>query len=342
MERVTAKSGAKERELDWRRLVGHSSSMSEMAAVMDSGRLHPVVLVEGREGIGKRHLALWMAARLLCRENVSENRPCGICGSCREVLAGIHPEVMVLDRGDASIKTADVDMLQNHFSMLSSDGLRIGVIMNADQMTLEACNRALKTLEEPPEQVRIFLTSSRPLGMPATVLGRCMRWKLKPPARGEVMEWMRKTLESHGRPPENERQMHIWAKRLGYSPGLILREIEDNVDHESGIFGDVRSLLTAVKASQVTQAAANLVRVHKAKVPELLRAVEWEINTINRHLVEELKQENLNNHAEVFGRITRRRLLRDVRRQAVLGKVTLNGQLVAESIGLSRWEDDSL
>lgn len=328
--------------IDWRHLVGHDETMSELASVMDTGRMHPVVLLEGREGVGKRHLALWMAARLFCQNPVSARKPCAQCGACREIMAGIHPDVMVLDLGKDSIKTTDVETLQNHFSMLSADGLRVGVIMNADRMTLEACNRALKTLEEPPEQVRVILTSSRPLGLPATVRGRCLRWRVKTPARDVVLKWMREKLMSNGRPVQSDAQLTTWAMRLGYSPGMILREIEDNADHESGLHGDVRDLLMAQKPSQVTQAASNLARVHKAKVPEILSAVEWELNRLNRERVARLSAGESENENNAIGRIARRKILREVRRRAVFGKVTLNAQLVAESIGLSQWGEGTL
>lgn len=332
------KTALHESIVDWRQLIGMDETMSEIGTIMDGGRMHPVVMLEGREGIGKRHLAMWMVARLLCQQTEPQKKACGQCGACREVLAGIHPDVMVLNLGADSIKTNDVEQLQNHFSMLSSGGMRIGVIMNADRMTVEACNRALKTLEEPPEQVRVILTSSRPLGLPATVRGRCLRWRVKPPGRVTVLDWMRKTLESHGRPPEKDEHLQSWAMRLGFSPGLILRELEDNVDHESGIFGDVRMLLSANKPIEVTQAASNLARVHKAKVPEILNAVEWELNRLNRQRVLRANIEESNQDKEALGRINRRNLLRSIRRQAVFDKVTLNAQLVVESIGLTQWE----
>ena len=135
--------------LDWRKLIGLDDVKADLSRCLDTTRMHPVVLLEGREGAGKRHLATWMAARFFCNTPNLSQRACGSCSSCREVLAGMHRDVMILDLGRETIKTSDIEQFQVFFDILSSNAIRFGVIMNADRMTKEACNRLLKTLEEP-------------------------------------------------------------------------------------------------------------------------------------------------------------------------------------------------
>ncbi len=336
MEPVRDSTGERE-TLDWRGLVGLSQTMTDLGKLMDSGRMHPVLMIEGREGLGKRHLAIWLAARWLCSA-AGAGKPCGQCGSCREMLTGLHPDVMVLDQHGDSIKTAHVESLQSHFNMLSSGGVRVGIIMNADRMTLEACNRALKTLEEPTDQARVILTTSRPLAMPATILGRCLRWRVALPPRDEVLGWAQKVLSQEGRAPATPEQLRTWAARLGFSPGRMFRDIQNTGEHEGGLAREVQSLLRAAKPTEVTRAAAELARVYKAKTPEILQVVEWELSAAYRDWFlagrsSEITREKLHSQLE------RRRLLRDIRKQAVMGKVVLNAQLVAESIGLARWNE---
>lgn len=320
----------------WSQMLGLDDNLVALSRVMRTGRLHPVLLLEGLEGIGKRHLAVSLAAGMLCQESSSHSFACGHCGSCREIIRGNHPDVAILNPEGESIKTADIEALQHHFTMMSPNGMRIGIIMNADRMTIEASNRALKTLEEPSDQVRIILTSSRPLIIPATVLGRCLRWKVKPPAKEAVLNWFQNLLKSTGRGSETALTINEWARRLRYSPGLIKRELDDSADHMSGIQSEVRQLLLAKAPGEVTLAAANLGRQYKAKVPEILSAVEWELNRTYRLYTnsdssfDQVGSENVRRHLQ-------RQLLRDIRRQAVFGKVTLNAQLVAESIGLCGW-----
>ena len=132
-------------------LIGLDRDQKAIHELITSQRMHPVILLEGRQGVGKRHLAVWIAARLLCEQTNQGHdpiQPCGQCGSCREVLAGIHADVAVLDENSGPIRTADAEELQEHFNILSTTGLRIGLIMNADKLTIEAANRLLKTLED--------------------------------------------------------------------------------------------------------------------------------------------------------------------------------------------------
>ncbi len=323
---------------NWNQTVGLHRVMTDLGRVMSSGRLHPIVLLEGLEGIGKRHLAMWMSAQMTCLQ-LQERLPCGNCANCRGVMGGFHPDVAVLNPESETIKTADVETLQEHFMMMSSEGLRIGVIMNADRMTIEASNRLLKTLEEPPEQVRVILTSSRPLLIPATVLGRCLRWRVKPPEKELVTDWFKSLLHQSGRAAIDDDSVNHWVLRLRHSPGLLKRELDDSTDHYSGISGDVAQLLAAQNPVDVTRSAANLARVHKAKVPDILSAVEWELNKIYRARLKSCSMA-FGNLSENGRRAAQRRLLHDIRMQAVLGKVTLNAQLVAESIGLSEWRRD--
>jgi hypothetical protein len=314
--------------------------MAELGQLSDSGRMHPVILLEGRKGYGKRHLAMWLAARWLCSVDPAQ-KPCGKCGNCREILGGLHPDVLVLDHQGEPVKTADIETFQRHFDMLSAGGLRIGIIMNADRMTKEAYNRALKTLEEPADQARIILTTSRPLALPATILGRCLRWRVGQPPRDEVLAWTRRQCQLMDLPMRDDAQLQAWMARLGFSPGRIYLEIHNPEDQNEGLSNDVRSLLMAGKPSDVTRAAADLARVHKVKIPEMVEAIEWELSAAYRQWFcqghpSEVSRESL------LAKIERRRTLREIRRQAVLGKVVLNAQLVAESIGLARWNEGSI
>jgi hypothetical protein len=128
--------------------------------------------------------------------------------------------------------------------------------------------------------------------------------------------------------------------RLGYSPGRVYRQIHNPDEQNHEVVADVRALLMATKPTDVTRAANDLARVHKVKIPEMIEAIEWELSAAYRQWfcnaqASELSRETL------MAKIERRRTLRDIRRQAVMGKVVLNTQLVAESIGLTRWNEES-
>lgn len=323
-------------------LIGLGRDQKAIYELISSQRMHPVILLEGRQGVGKRHLAVWVAARLLCQRAINPDasiQPCGQCGSCKEVLAGIHADVAMLDGSNGPIRTADAEELQEHFNILSYSGLRIGLIMNADKLTIEAANRLLKTLEEPSRQAIIILTSSRPLSLPSTVLGRCLRWRVQAPDRSDVIGWTTRLLRAGGHREIKESEIIRFVQRMGFSPGRIYRAVEQDEDFSDEIAADVRKLLCASSQGEVLEAAAYLARTKKAKLAEVLDCAELELSTIYR---EQLSKEDLDTEKLREWSATRRGLreaLSTARRQAVIGKISLNSQLVMESMGLSRWKE---
>jgi DNA polymerase-3 subunit gamma/tau len=318
--------------------LGHEVVKKELAAIMDHGRMHPIMLLEGRSGIGKRHLAWWLAARWLCKAGSNKDKaPCGVCGNCKEIAHGVHNDIFVIDHRGETITTAEIEAMQNHLGMLSSDGIRIALIMDADQMNIAACNRALKTLEEPGSQVRIILTSSRPLALPATILGRCLRWKMPKLPKQDVIDWMKLQIKRYDKSKNMDlTQLEETASRAGWSPGQIIAEIEDANENDQGIRIAVRSLLNAVRPSEVIKIASDLARVRKVSVPQFLKVLEWELSQCYAtHFAGNVKPALLEESAKI--RRERRRLISEIRKISVIGKVVLNTQLVAESIGLVRW-----
>lgn len=323
-------------------LVGLEQNQVELTRLLMSERMHPVVLLEGREGLGKRHLAVWMAANVLCESEAKstvDGRPCGICPSCRDVLIDSHPDLFILDGENGTIKTADVELLQSHFDVLSASGRRVGLILNADRLTLEAANRLLKTLEEPPVQARIFLTTSRPLSLPATVLGRCLRWRLRLPSREDVIKWTQQKLAQAGHKVNDQQMVENLARELGYSPGKISKRILSDEGLVNDLAESVASLLKSESLSDVLHWASDIARVKKAKVSDVLNFMELELSTIYR---EKLLGESYSGDEAEESWLLRKRLrdaLRTARQKAVMKKIALNAQLVSESLGLSRWKE---
>lgn len=315
--------------LDWRNTAGLDATFAALRPLMGSGRMHPVVLLQGPEGVGKRPLALWMAAMLLCQSKSA----CGTCGSCREVLAGIHPDLLLIDEPEeTSLKTAVLEDLQRNLDMLSPDGVRVAIITDCDRMTREAANRMLKTLEEPPEHVRIIMTTSRPRALLPTVLGRCLRWRVTPAKENELLPWLKAQLAKRGRTRESDELCLSWLRRLGCCPGLVLRELDDTNDRGAAISSRVHGLLAARSPGEVLRIADELARTTKATLADILSASEWELNLSYRRGDTATA---VSGDAAAAVRLRRRRTLQMLRLMAVRGKVHLNTQLAAESIGLA-------
>jgi DNA polymerase-3 subunit delta' len=72
-------------------LFGHSDLRRRLARAFSNGTLPAALLFEGNRGVGKQRLAIWLGQLLLCAKPGGE--PCGVCASCRHVLALQHPDL---------------------------------------------------------------------------------------------------------------------------------------------------------------------------------------------------------------------------------------------------------
>lgn len=154
-------------------------------------RLPDALLIHGPAGVGKRGLAEAFARRLLCQGGGDEL--CGQCVGCRLWEAGTHPHYQVVqpeEPGKAIVVDA-IRALTARFALKPQyAGWRLAVIDPADAMNISAANALLKTLEEPPERSLLILLSSAPGRLPATILSRCQRLPVHPPAKALALEWL--------------------------------------------------------------------------------------------------------------------------------------------------------
>ena len=120
-----------------------------------------------------------IAAAAVCREML--NVPCGVCRACRKAFAGVHPDIITvqrpLDKNGSRKKEIVVDQVRElamDAPVLPNEAERkVYIIEDADRMNLNAQNAALKLLEEPPQGVIFLLCVENPGLMLETVRSRC-------------------------------------------------------------------------------------------------------------------------------------------------------------------------
>ena len=108
--------------------------------------------------------------------------------------------------------------LQEHLALSPAPParFRVAVVADADELSVQAANRLLKTLEEPPPRARILLSTSREGAMLPTVLSRCVRWRVAPPdpAAGVGPGW-----RSGSPPPGRRRRPRRSSPACSGAPG---------------------------------------------------------------------------------------------------------------------------
>ena len=74
-------------------IYGNSEPRRLVSEMIKKKREPHSIMIHGEKGLGKKTLARWIAAALLCERQTGE--PCGICRTCRMIADGAHPDVMV-------------------------------------------------------------------------------------------------------------------------------------------------------------------------------------------------------------------------------------------------------
>ena len=319
---------------DWRQVVGQTAELARWRAVARSGRLPFVILIHGRAGLGKRGLAAGVVAGLRCE--AAGDVACGDCAPCRELRAGRDQDVLWLAGRDEKLGVTAADAVQEHLSVAPAPGSprRVVVISDCEQLSRDAANRLLKTLEEPPPRALIIMTTSRVDRLLPTVLSRCIKWRVKPPPAALTHDLVAARLKALGQTP-NDAAIRALIERTGLSPGAALQSIDraaDGTDQTQSFI----ELLSGGHAVRTLALAESLAKQSGLTMAELLGEVEMALNATYRQLQGSAGQPAvaMANVGPIAMR-RRRKLLAELKRLVLTGMVPVNAQMGLEAIGLS-------
>jgi len=155
--------------------------------------LPPSLIFSGPGGAGMREMAIAVAQALNClapRGKGDERDACGVCTACARIARGVHPDVLLVEPGDAgSIKVDQIRDVIDRAGFRPFEGRRRAVIVDeADMMMSSSQNALLKTLEEPPPSSIFILVTTRPDMLLPTVQSRCPRLRFQSAERELVDE----------------------------------------------------------------------------------------------------------------------------------------------------------
>ena len=97
---------------------------------------------------------------------------CMDCNGCNKVIHDNHPDVIIVNPKGENIKVETIHNMTEDASIRSLSGTKLYYIHRADLMSPIAQNKLLKTLEEPPKGVAIFLGVSNESAMLDTIKSR--------------------------------------------------------------------------------------------------------------------------------------------------------------------------
>jgi len=143
------------------------------------GRIAHGYIFSGQRGTGKTTIARILARCLNC-VNGPTTSPCGECASCREISGG-GGAVDVIEIDAASNRGINEmrELRENVRYQPARDRYKVFIVDEAHQITSEAFNALLKTIEEPPEWVVFVLCTTEAHKIPATIASRCQHFSFR-------------------------------------------------------------------------------------------------------------------------------------------------------------------
>ena len=184
--------------MSFKDIKGQDKSIQLLQAYASQSRIAGAYLFIGPEGLGKNLAAKTLAKALNCEVNTLDS--CDKCGSCLKIEKNQHPDVHIINDDSDAVKIEEIRQLQKELSLKPYEGRhKVFIINNAHNLTPEAGNALLKTLEEPPKYSTIILVSSKPAVLFKTIISRCQVLKFYPLARPELKEILKNEygLDSH-------------------------------------------------------------------------------------------------------------------------------------------------
>jgi DNA polymerase III subunit gamma/tau len=135
-------------------------------------------IFSGQRGTGKTTVARILARCLNCIEGPTA-APCGVCASCREITAGGTVDVIEIDAASNRGINEMRELRENVRYQPARDRYKVFIIDEAHQITSEAFNALLKTIEEPPPWVIFVLCTTEAHKIPATIASRCQHFSFR-------------------------------------------------------------------------------------------------------------------------------------------------------------------
>lgn len=154
-------------------IIGNQKNKKILEDIIIKNKIANAYMFIGQESIGKFLFAKEFAKAILC---LNENKPCNKCKSCLEFDNSNNPDLTIIEPDGNNVKIEQIRELNRKVvekPIVSTK--KVYIINDGQNITKEAQNALLKTLEEPPEYVTIILITTSESAFLPTIKSRCTK-----------------------------------------------------------------------------------------------------------------------------------------------------------------------
>ena len=164
-------------------LIGQDALVRTLSNALELGRLAHAFVLTGVRGIGKTSTARILARGLNCEGADGTGgptlNPCGVCQHCRDIADSRHIDVLEMDAASNTGVDDVREIIDGANYRPVSARFKIYIIDEVHMLSRNAFNALLKTLEEPPDNVKFIFATTEIRKVPVTILSRCQRFDLR-------------------------------------------------------------------------------------------------------------------------------------------------------------------
>lgn len=202
------------RPADFDDIKGQDAIVTTLRNQIEANRIGHAYLFCGTRGTGKTSAAKVFAKAVNCENPVNGN-PCGKCESCLSIADGTSLNVIEMDAASNN-GVDDARQIKESVVYSPTNGkYKVYIIDEAHQITKDAFNALLKTMEEPPSYVIFILATTEPHKIPVTILSRCQRYDFKRIATDTLEDRLKEVATKEGITIEDKAIKYIATKAEG-------------------------------------------------------------------------------------------------------------------------------
>ncbi|MBK9162794.1 MAG: DNA polymerase III subunit gamma/tau [Acidobacteria bacterium] len=186
------------RPRNFKEVTGQEHITRTLSNAIEHDRLHHAYLFSGARGVGKTTSARIFAKALNCRRTDAPTAiPCSadsgeVCVSCLEISESRSIDVLEIDAAShTGIDDIRDTILENITVNPARDRYKIFIIDEVHQLSRQAFNALLKTLEEPPPNVVFIMATTEHHKVPETITSRCQEFIFRTIPQQKIFERLR-------------------------------------------------------------------------------------------------------------------------------------------------------